>query len=420
MSPDAAVPARDRPLRVLTFTTLYPNAARPQHGVFVENRLRQLVAGGAVSARVVAPVPWFPFTSERFGAYADFARAPRAESRHGLEIEHPRYPVVPKRGMTLAPLLLFAGAQGALARLLRAGPAFDLIDAHYVYPDGVAAVMLGRRFSLPVVVTGRGTDLNVLPDHAGPRAWIRWAARRADGLVTVSAALADRLAALGVERGHIAVLRNGVDGARFRPVAPGPEFVREGTAPLALSVGNLVPLKGHDLAIRALAELPDLRLWIAGAGPERVALERLAERLDVAGRVRFLGAVPHERMPEVYGAADVLVLASEREGWPNVLLEALACGTPVVASDVSDLAEVLSAPAAGLLLPERSPEAIAATVKRLLADPPTRQDTRRYAEGFSWDATTRGQIELFEAVLRRRAAGLRRPLSSGEESGYHA
>lgn len=391
----------DRPLRLLTFTTLYPNAARPQFGVFVENRLRHLLATGEVSARVLAPVPYFPFQAERFGSYATFARAPRQETRHGIEIDHPRYLTLPKVGMTSAPFLLYAGARLALRHLLRAGHRFDLIDAHYFYPDGVAAVMLGREFGLPVTVTARGTDINVIPDYALPRQQIRWAARRADGLIAVSSALATKLARLGVDRGRISVLRNGVDPTLFMPVAP---YREHGSGPLVVSVGNLVPLKGHDIVIRALAEIPELTLWIVGGGPEQSRLQALVESLGVSERVSFLGIVPHERMPAVYSAADALVLASEREGWPNVLLEAMACGARVVTTKVSDVAEIVTDPAAGTWIRERSVPALVDALKAILATPDPREATRAHALQYSWEATSRGQIELFRNVLRQRGA----------------
>ena len=392
----------ERPLRVLTFTSLYPNAAKPQHGVFVETRLRQLVGSGEVSARVLAPVPYFPFRSERFGAYATYARAPRSETRFGIEIDHPRYLTIPKLGMTAAPFLLYASARRAVARLLRSGHSFDLIDSHYCYPDGVAAVMLGRQFGLPVSVTARGTDINLIPDYRLPRRLIQWAAERADGLIAVSSALASRLAALGVARNRITVLRNGVDAALFRPVPPlCPEGECKGSA-LAVSVGNLVPLKGHDLAISAASEIPGLDLWIVGGGPERSRLEALAQKLGVADRVRFLGVVPYERMPAVYSAADVLVLASQREGWPNVLLEAMACGARVVTTEVSDVAEIITDPAAGTRVSERSVPALTQAIRGVLAARISRDATRLHAQGFSWEATTRGQLALFHDILRRR------------------
>jgi glycosyltransferase involved in cell wall biosynthesis len=167
------------------------------------------------------------------------------------------------------------------------------------------------------------------------------------------------------------------------------------------TVGHLIERKGHDLVIEALPALPGATLLVAGDGPERASLERRAGRLGVAGRVRFLGRIDHDRLRQVYNAADILVLASSREGWANVLLEAMACGTPVVASDIWGTPEVVADPAAGLLMAARAPAALADAVRRLLARPPTRAATRHYAEGFDWQATTAGQIELFADLTAR-------------------
>jgi len=392
-------------MNVLTFSTLYPNAASPGHGVFVENRVRHLVAGGRVNTRVVAPVPWFPFQNPRFGPYAAFARAPAEEVRHGISVVHPRYLVIPKIGTNVAPFLLFRGAWRTVQRILASGYTFDLIDAHYFYPDGVAAVMLAQRLGKPVTITARGTDLNVLPEFPLPRRIIQWAAHRADGLITVCEALKRVLVDLGVPAGRVRVLRNGVDLEMFRPVDRKAARDRLGLAgPTLLSVGNLIPLKGHDLVISALADLPDVDLIIAGSGPEEAALRTLSERLGVAQRVRFLGRVGHESMAEIYGAADALVLASSREGWANVLLEAMACGTPVVASDVSGTPEVVCGPEAGLLMRERSVAGATEAIRALLAAPPDRDATRTFAEGFSWDPTTAGQIALFDEIVRGRSS----------------
>jgi glycosyltransferase involved in cell wall biosynthesis len=164
-------------------------------------------------------------------------------------------------------------------------------------------------------------------------------------------------------------------------------------------VGGPIARKANDLTIRALAELPGHDLLLAGEGPERGALEALATGLGVGDRVRFLGRVPHHDLAETYSAADALVLASSREGWANVLLEAMACGTPVVASNVWGTPEVVAAPEAGQLMPERTPAGAAGAIKALFANLPDRAATRRYAEGFDWEPTIQGQLELFDRVI---------------------
>jgi glycosyltransferase involved in cell wall biosynthesis len=148
-------------------------------------------------------------------------------------------------------------------------------------------------------------------------------------------------------------------------------------------------------------------LLIAGQGEERANLEALIARLGVGDRVRLIGARPHEELPELYGAADALVLASSREGWANVLLEAMACGTPVVATPIWGNPEVVSKPEGGVLMKERSAAGIVEGVQRLFADPPTREATRAYAEPFSWEATTEGQLALFRGIMAKAGSSLR-------------
>ncbi len=386
------------PVSLLTYTSLFPNARQPRHGIFIERRLRYLVADHPVQPRVVAPVPWFPFSGERFGLYGIYAQVPREEDNAGVPVWHPRYPVIPRLSWHVSPPLLWAATRGLVRRLHAAQP-IDVIDAHFFYPDGVAAVMIGRELGIPVCISARGSDLTLMPAHALPRRWIRWAAERADGLVTVAAALREPLVELGIDAARIRVLRNGVDLERF---TPGDRAARRRAlgvdGPVLLSVGNLIELKGHHLVIEALAALPGHTLLIVGDGPDRALLERLAREHGVADRVRLVGLVAQTELPDYYAAADALVLASSREGWANVLLEAMACGTPVVATRVWGTPEVVAAPAAGVLVDERSAHGIRTGIARLLADPPARAATRAYAEGFSWADTSRGQFELFSRL----------------------
>jgi glycosyltransferase involved in cell wall biosynthesis len=389
-------------MRLLTFSTLYPNSVTPSHGIFVETRLRHLLASGAVQSRVIAPVPWFPSSHPRFGSYAGFAAVPPHEERNGIAVDHPRYLLLPKVGMNLAPFSLARAAIAAARKLIADGYDFDLIDAHYFYPDGVAAIRMGQALGKPVVITARGTDINLIPRHALPRRMILSAARDSAAMITVCAALRDELVALGADAAKVNVLRNGVDLALFRPEEREAARVSFGMQGFAIaSVGHLIERKGHDLVIRAMPGLPDAHLFIAGKGEEEAGLRRLAAELGVAPRVTFLGAMPQARLRTLYSGADCLVLASSREGWANVLLEAMACGAPVVASNVWGTPEVVAVPEAGVLMRERSGQGIVEAVNALRAALPERAATRRYAEGFSWDDTTNGQLALFRGILGR-------------------
>jgi glycosyltransferase involved in cell wall biosynthesis len=222
----------------------------------------------------------------------------------------------------------------------------------------------------------------------------------------VSRALRDRLIEMGAPGRHIEVLRNGVDLDLFAPQDRAAARRRLGLnagAPLVLAVSSLVPSKGVDLVIRAVAALPSARLVVVGEGPHASALRRLAGGLGLGERARFLGPVPQDRLADLYNAADVLVLASTREGCPNVLLEALACGTPVVAAAAGGVPEIVRDPVAGRLVAERTPEAFADAVRDLLADPPAGAAVRAYAERFDWGPTSAGQLRMFRSILGRSA-----------------
>ena len=390
-------------VRVLSYTTLYPDSTRPRHGIFVENRLRHLKASGEVDLRVIAPVPWFPSTNPRFGEYAAFARVPEVEEWHEIRVTHPRHPLLPKIGMSVAPALMAAWTLPAVRRVMNEGYEFDILDAHYFYPDGIAAMMIGRILRKPVVITARGTDLNLISRFRLPRSMIRWAAGHADGLITVCETLKKVLIDLGVPSERIHVLRNGVDLSMFMPPLDR-RALRQALdvqGPVLFSVGHLVDLKGHDLAIRAAHRLPDAQLLIAGAGKKESSLRRLVSDLSMSGRVRFLGEIPHAELPRYYGAADALVLASSREGWPNVLLEAMACGTPVVATPVGGVPEIVSGAEAGVITSERSVPAIVSALNTLFSNYPNRHATRRHAEHFSWETTTMGQLQLFSDIVQK-------------------
>lgn len=387
-------------IKLLTFSTLYPSSVRPNHGIFVETRLRHLLATGEVQSVVVAPVPWFPSRNGQFGEYAKFALTPREETRNGIRVLHPRYPLIPKVGMTSAPFLMTMTVLPVLRTLLKRGYNFDVIDAHYFYPDGVAAAMLGKCLGKPVVVTARGSDINLIANFILSRRLIVWAGRASARVVTVCEALREDLVRLGIGSEHILTLRNGVDLDRFRPLdRPAARAALKLPGFTLLSVGALVPLKGHDIVIKALTKLSDAQLVIIGEGPERKNLQSLAQDIGVANRVKFLGALPQPELRSYYGAADVLVLASSREGWANVLLESMACGTPVVASAVSGTPEVVAACEAGVLMRERTPLGVVEAVEKLRRNYPDHLMTRAYAQRFSWDETTAGQLELFKGIL---------------------
>jgi len=284
-------------MRILTFTTLFPNAAKPHHGIFTETTLRHQLATGEVMAKVVAPIPWFPSGHRIFGEYGVLRRAPDVEVRVGVEVYHPRYAVVPKIGMYATPFSLACSARRTIGRLLDEGHDFDVIDAHYFYPDGVAAALLGKYFNKPLVISALGTDINLIMRFPLARRMIRWAGEQASAMITVCDALRNEMIRFGMDGRRITTLRNGIDLELFRPgdrTALRKTFGLDGFT--LLSVGHLDPRKGHDHVIAALPALPGVRLLIAGSGPDLKKLQTLAVTLGVADRVTFLGAMPQDRL----------------------------------------------------------------------------------------------------------------------------
>lgn len=391
-------------LRILSFSTLYPNLASPNHGIFVENRLQDYVKRFDVDMRVVAPVPWFPFKHDRFGKYAAFANAPLTEDRNDIEVRHPRYTIPPKIGMTYAATALEHCLMRAANSYLNEGWTFDVIDAHYLYPDGVAAARVAKKLKKPLILTARGSDVTELTNFPKQKAMILEAIRSAEKVICVADALRQNLIELGAQPEKLTVLRNGVDLEKFAPKDQRECRNTFGIETFTIaSVGHLIERKGHDLVINALPELKDVTLMIAGDGPERAKLEAQAEKLGVRDRVHFLGSLPHEHLADLYNAVDVLTLASTREGWPNVLLEAMACGTPVIASDVGGSKEVIGSKSGGIVVKERSPSAFADAVKTLQQTPPNRNTIRSYAENYSWEETSTSLNNIFSECRNKTA-----------------
>lgn len=371
----------------------------------METRLRELLKCGEIETKVVAPVPWFPFSHNRFGEYGKFAATPRFETRNDIEIHHPRYFLPPRIGMNLAPHTLARAALPVVRKIIGEGFDFDLIDAHYYYPDGVAASILAKQLNKPFVVTARGTDLNLIPEFAYPKQLILQTAKEATASIGVCKALMDTLAELGADPGKLKVFRNGVDLDKFRPEDPAEarSRLKLKARTILLSVGHLVERKGHHIAIEAMASLPEhVLLVIAGSGPEQQALDALARKLGVRQRVLFTGQLANQELKWWYSAADALLLCSSREGWANVLLESMACGTPVIATNIWGTPEVVSCPEAGLLMQSRTADALVCCFAALFQNYPARAAVRQHAEKFNWQETSEAQLSLFRQIAEKQ------------------
>jgi glycosyltransferase involved in cell wall biosynthesis len=369
--------------------------------------LRRLLETEGVAADAVVPVPRCPPFDWFLHQYREQRKAPRTETRFGVSVRYPRFPTWPIIGRWLNPLLMAIATRRTVGRVLREHPDVAVIDAHFVFPDGVAAALLGGWFGRPVVITARGSDINVMPRSAAARRWIRWATRRCAAIVAVSQALAESMIGLGVERDKVYVVRNGVDFSIF--AAMDREAARHAlgiAGTTLLSVGNLVPEKGHQYVIAALRDLPGASLIVIGQGPYESSLRRLATELGVATRIRWAAVLPQSELARYYAAADVTVLMSRREGTPNVLLESMACGTPVVATGVGGVPEIVIGKDAGLIVREHTSAGLVTALKALLKDPPSPAATRAYAQRFDWQPTTHALMELYRTVTQAQSGAL--------------
>jgi teichuronic acid biosynthesis glycosyltransferase TuaC len=390
-------------MRILTFTSLFPNAADKTFGVFIYQRMAHVNMRLGNQVHVVAPIPYFPswLKSSRWGATAG---VPKEEKIGDMTVYHPRYLLVPRIAMPIHGLLMFLGSV-LLVRRLHKKIGFDCIDAHYVYPDCLAAVMIGKLLGLPVVASARGTDINLFPSFRLVRPMIRWTLKNTAGNIGVCKALADEMVTLGAPADRVTVIGNGVDLQRFHPVdrmqARQMLKIPEG-AQVLVAVGALIPRKGFQFLIPAVARIagnfPDLKVYIVGKG-DPSELRELCRSHNVEGRIFLVGSRPNEELNMWYSAADLSCLVSSREGWPNVILESLACGTPVVATGLWGVPEILVSPDLGIMV-QQDIQAIADGLNTALNRHWDRDAIARFAATRTWDVVAQEVETYLTKILR--------------------
>ncbi|HZP42487.1 MAG TPA: glycosyltransferase [Candidatus Binatia bacterium] len=394
-------------LRVLELSFMYPSPRHPNSGVFIEQSVREIAR--RVVVEVVSPVPWVPpplaGLAPRWRAYRS---QPRETWCHGVRVHHPRYvqPLgrwsIPLAGVTMA-----AGVRALATRIAAGG--VDVIHAHQLLPDGLAGLLLGRWLRRPVVCTLHGSDVTELPFH-GPAALAaaRGVARGVQAFTAASANLVEALARVAADHAPASVVPYGVDLERFaahdRLAARGRLGI-PGREPVVLYAGLLIARKGVDVLLDAFArvarEVPGVRLLLVGGSGERddrrADLVRRVAALGCTGRVVFLGRRPHHEMPLWLSAADVFAFPSRLEGSPNVVREAVACGTPVVVTALPGIADVVG-PDSGLVVPIDDPDALAGALVEALGRRWDRAAIRRRATAWRWDANAEATLEVLVAA----------------------
>ena len=396
--------------RLVVFSSLFPHAGAPGAGLFIRERMFRV--GRELPITVVSPRPWFPGQGLIRRLRPGYRTpAPVHEIQQGVEIYFPRFFALPAIGRRFDGFFMALGARRTLRRLQRTGR-LDILDAHFTYPDGYAATRLGHRLGVPVTITLRGTEVPHARRPALRRRLVS-AWRSADKLFAVSRSLADHAVALGAPAERIQVVGNGVDIEKFHPI-PQAEARRrlgleEDAGPVLISVGALVERKGFHRVIELLPRLrekwPGIRyLAVGGPSPEGDMSEELraqVERLGLQDVVRFTGPVPPEELHVPLSAADLFVLATRNEGWANVFLEAMACGLPVVTTDVGGNREVVCNEQLGLVVPYGDAEALHDALAAALERDWDRRAILEYAHANSWDERVAALVEAFRALHRR-------------------
>lgn len=397
---------------IVVLTTLFPGAATPLAGVFIRERMFRVARRLPIT--VVAPQPWFPFQGLLRIFRPHFRpHQPAREIQDGIEVWRPRFLCVPGLLKSWDGWLLAAGCYPLLRRLKREGR-LDVLDAHFAYPEGYGAGLLGRWLGVPVTVTLRGTEARHLRSRR-LRGRVLAALRRAARVFSVSDSLREIAIANGAPADRIRVVGNGVDTQKFFPLdrrAMRSALNLPESAKVLVTVGALVERKGFHRVMACMPELlrrhPELHyLVVGGASPEGDWTQELrarAARLGLEGRVHFLGPMPPEAIRQPLSAADVFVLATRNEGWANVLLEAMACGLPVVATDVGGNAEVVCRAELGTLVAFDDPAALRAAIDAALDAQWDRPAIIDYARANSWDQRVQTLVEEFHDIRARSAA----------------
>jgi glycosyltransferase involved in cell wall biosynthesis len=377
-------------MRVLIVTKIFPNSVEPSSSPF--NRQQFAALSRLCDLEVLATIPWFPGASvlRRWSAAGRLSAVPARESIDGMRVRHPRFAFLPKLGHAVSGPLY---AASLAPMMLRYRGRVDVVLGAWAYPDGFAAVVMAEMLGVPAVVKLHGSDMNVVGRWPAPRRRLAWALPRAQRVVAVSRALAESAAQLGVSPDRIDVVPNGVDRRVFFPgdrQAARQVLGLPRDAPLVLYLGHLTQEKGAFDLLRAFhvrrASLRGAQLVMVGDGAGAAACQALARELRVP--VSFFGAQPHLAMPTFLAACDLLSLPSWNEGMPNVVLEALACGRPVVATNVGGIPDVVTE-GLGALVPPRDAEALGDALVRTLQSPHDPAQISAALERPDWDGSAR-------------------------------
>jgi glycosyltransferase involved in cell wall biosynthesis len=386
-------------LRILALTNLFPTPWDPRRATFNRQQFERLGRKHDVSVLVAV-------------SFLDRLRGRRGESRSSLSLSHFTFFYPPGVARSLHAAFYYVSMMLGRGRRVQRGE-YDCLLASWAYPDAVAASRFARRLRVPYVVKVHGSDLNVQAELPARRGQIAGALQRADAVIAVSRALADRAVALGVEPSRVHTIYNGVDAERFSPGSreDARRRLRLDAGRLVLYVGNLKVSKGCTDLLEAfpavLERHPDAQLAYVGEGADRGTMVQRLESLGITDRVRLVGSIPHDDLAGWFRAADLLCLPSHAEGVPNVVLEAMASGTPVVATRVGGIPEVVPGHA-GILVEPRAIVALGQALNSALDRAWDTPSIVAHARTFRWDDNI-GKLEQVLLKAARRLTESTRP-----------
>ncbi len=391
---------------ILIYTNLYPNPIEPNRGCFVKPVVKHLGRNNKVT--VISPVPWFPRFpfSERFKKYNIYTQIPECIQDGEINVYFPRYFIIPKMG-AIHPIGLYLGTFGLIKKLHKMEP-FDIINAHWLFPDGVVAAWIAKKLNLPVVLSARGCDVNHYMEMPLRHNQIVRALMNASGVTVVSEALGKKVEEYGISKEKIRFIPNGVNIHNFFPrdkVECRKKLAILKDAKVILFVGQIIPVKGITTLLEAVLMLKEramhFKIVMIGNGQLLRDVDAFIEKHNLSGIFTLLGEIPQEELPDYLGASDVLCLPSIREGRPNVVIEAIASGRPVVASNVGGVPELVD-DFTGILVPPQNPEALADSLIEALQRTWDAGSIRNQLKVGDWETSTKQYESFFTELLDKK------------------
>ncbi|MDI6704428.1 MAG: glycosyltransferase family 4 protein [bacterium] len=389
-------------MKVLILTTLFPNQVESIKGIFIKEQLRWLKEYCEIKY-IVSPSVWFP-PIPYFKKWYMYSRVPKVEKWEDITIFHPKFLALPRIRWFDGFFYLFSVFW--LIKRIKKDYDFDLLHVHFAYPDGFVGVLLGKIFKKPVVLSVRGGDINISFNKFLLRKMIMFTLKNANQIHTVSDDLRDKLCQLKMDQGKIKLIPNGVDATRFKLMDTEEVRNRLGLPkdrPILLFVGRLIAGKALPHLLLAVKDLMSMRkdvlLVIVGDGPEKGKLTKMVNRNHLEKNIKFVGQKGHEEIPLWLNACDLFCLFSLSEGRPNVIIEALACGKPVVATKVGGVQEIVKNEDYGLLVTPGDIKEMSAALNKGLSKDWNRLRLVEYTEQFSWSSAAKQIFDIYKRAV---------------------